>query len=68
MIADGVDGLLIQQRDQQALNERLMLLASRPDERDRLGRAARVKAVETFDYRQSALRLFDRITQAAEKP
>lgn len=68
MIADGVDGSLIQQRDQQALNERLMLLASRPDERDRLGRAARVKAVETFDYRQSALRLFDRITQAVRKP
>jgi glycosyltransferase involved in cell wall biosynthesis/GT2 family glycosyltransferase len=57
MITHGVDGLLIPQADEQALTDALVLLANHPEERRRLGQAARSRAVSCFDSRQTSQRL-----------
>lgn len=61
MINSGTDGLLIPQADEIALAEALVLLADRVDERKRLGRAARERAVNAFDSRRVARRFLDLI-------
>lgn len=57
MIEDGIDGLLVPQRDVDALVEATRLLASDPLERARLGLAARQTACRKFDYRVKAAQL-----------
>ncbi len=61
MIADGVDGLLIPQQDEPKLADAFIRLARDPEERRRLGRAARARAVSAFDARQTARRLLEAI-------
>jgi glycosyltransferase involved in cell wall biosynthesis len=61
MITHGVDGLLIAQADEKALAEAFVRLASQPDERRRLGKAARERAVRSFDSQQTARRLLEAI-------
>jgi colanic acid/amylovoran biosynthesis glycosyltransferase len=57
MITDGADGLLVPQADEQALADAFVRLAQDPQERRRLGAAARERAVREFDARQAARRL-----------
>jgi glycosyltransferase involved in cell wall biosynthesis len=61
MITNGVDGLLIEQRDERGLAEAIIRVAEDPSERQRLGDAARRRAVETLDLRRSVQRLLDEI-------
>jgi glycosyltransferase involved in cell wall biosynthesis len=61
MITSGVDGILVPQGDEKALAEALVRLAKNPDERRRLGQAARQRAVSLFDSRQTARRLLEAI-------
>jgi glycosyltransferase involved in cell wall biosynthesis len=70
MITDGVDGHLVSQGDEAAIGERLVRLANAPEERVRLGRAARQRAVAAFDSRHSARALLDAIERwrAAARP
>ena len=59
MITDGVNGLLVAQGDEAALTDALVMLAERPDERRRLGEAARLRACEKYDRRASTGRLLE---------
>jgi glycosyltransferase involved in cell wall biosynthesis len=52
-VEDGVTGLLVPARDPAALADAIARLASDPDERLRLGGAARRKAQGAFDHRRS---------------
>lgn len=61
MIQDGVDGLLVEQKDEAGLTSAMVMLGSRVERRREIGRAARRKAVEAFDYRIHARELVDRI-------
>ncbi len=63
MITHGVDGLLVPQKDEQALADAFVLLAQNPQERRRLGQAARARAERDFDTRQTARRLLEAIRQ-----
>jgi glycosyltransferase involved in cell wall biosynthesis len=65
MIADGVDGFLIEQGDERALAEALLRLANDPDERARLGRNACARAARDFDTRQTACALLEAIRRSA---
>jgi colanic acid/amylovoran biosynthesis glycosyltransferase len=65
MITHGVDGLLIPQADEPALADALVLLATDPAERRRLGQAARERALKYFDSRQTARHLLEAITKSA---
>jgi glycosyltransferase involved in cell wall biosynthesis len=64
MIADGVDGLLVEQGDERALAEALIRLAGDPEERTRLGMRARRRAVRDFDSRQTARGLLEAIRRS----
>lgn len=68
MIADGVDGLLVPQRDVTAIAAAIAHLDADPDLRRSLGAAARRAAVTRFDYRALAGRLADRIRAASARP
>ncbi|MBL8800230.1 MAG: glycosyltransferase family 4 protein, partial [Planctomycetia bacterium] len=57
MIASGVNGILTPQEDEKAIEEALVLLCQNVEERRRLGQAARQRAVEAFDARQTAGKL-----------
>jgi colanic acid/amylovoran biosynthesis glycosyltransferase len=61
MIHDGVDGLLIEQKDVPGFAAAFTSLARDPSLRVRLGEAARKQALEAFDYRIMARRLHDTI-------
>jgi glycosyltransferase involved in cell wall biosynthesis len=61
MITNGVNGLLVPQEDAQAIADAMILLAKDPQERRRLGQAARERAVQAFDTRQTARRLLEAI-------
>ncbi len=61
MITHGEDGLLIKQGDEQAIAEALIRLVNDPEERARLGRNARTRAVQTYDSRKTAGALLDMI-------
>jgi glycosyltransferase involved in cell wall biosynthesis len=61
MITHGVDGLLVRQGEEQGLADALVQLAQDPEQRRRLGQAARERAVRTFDARQTARRLLEAI-------
>ncbi len=64
MIDDRVDGFLVGQRDVAALADRIATLAQQPDLRERLGRAARDRAVRSFSDRAWARRLLAKIQGA----
>jgi glycosyltransferase involved in cell wall biosynthesis len=67
MITSGVNGLLIPQGDESALTGAMVLLAENTEERKRLGRAARDRAVQLFDCKETARRLVETI-QALDQP
>ena len=67
MITDGVDGLLVPQRDDNAIAEGIERLARSPETRRRLGRAARGTAVGKFDYRVNACLLVSEMAGSAER-
>lgn len=54
LVTAGVEGLLVPERDPQALAAALEILAGDPDLRTRMGAAGRVKILESFDQRESA--------------
>ena len=68
MITHDVDGVLVPQADEPALIEALVRLAERPEERRRLGEAARRRARETYDRRVSATRLLEHIETSPCRP
>ena len=59
MITDGVDGFLIPQKDVAGLADAFAKLAGDLPLRERIGLAARKRAVEMFDYRVMAKKLHD---------
>lgn len=61
MMTNGVDGLLIAQGDEQGIAEALIRLAQDPEERIRLGRNARARAVQNYDSRKTAHALLEMI-------
>lgn len=65
MIDNGRDGLLVPQEDVAAIADAVQRLAEDPDMAQRIGRAAREKAIARFDSRASAARLLDRISAQA---
>jgi glycosyltransferase involved in cell wall biosynthesis len=52
VVDDGITGLLVPPRDPQALAAAVAKLADNPALRQRLGLAARAKALREFDFRQ----------------
>ena len=61
MIDHNTEGILIEQRDVQGLAEALIRLGQNPEERRRLGVAARTRAVDAFDVRLTARRVLEAI-------
>jgi glycosyltransferase involved in cell wall biosynthesis len=61
IVTDGVNGFLVEQKDEKALAERLYQLAQDIDLRKRMSQSARERAVESFDCRVSAQRILDAI-------
>jgi glycosyltransferase involved in cell wall biosynthesis len=61
MITSGEDGILVPQADEAALAGAFVRLARDPEERRRLGRAARARAERAFDCRQTTRRLLDSV-------
>lgn len=57
MIADGEDGFLIEQKDEEGLAAVFQRLYEEPETRARIARAARERATRDFDYRIVARRL-----------
>ncbi len=68
MITDGVDGLLVAQRDEAGLALAFERLATDVALRDRISVAARARAQRDFDYQILALRLLDEIRQRRLEP
>jgi glycosyltransferase involved in cell wall biosynthesis/ribosomal protein S18 acetylase RimI-like enzyme len=52
VVREGIEGLLVPPRDPGRLAEAILRLVEEPSLRDKLGRAARARAVERFDERQ----------------
>jgi glycosyltransferase involved in cell wall biosynthesis len=70
-VDDGVTGLLVPARDPAALADAIARLVSDPDERRRLGAAARRKARDAFDHRRSidlVLATYERLLARAGRP
>src|SRR5262245_33745132 len=61
MITSGEDGVLVPQGDEKALADALVRLSRGPEERRRLGRAARARAERSFDSQQTTRRLLEAI-------
>jgi colanic acid/amylovoran biosynthesis glycosyltransferase len=61
MMTHGANGLLVTQGDEAALTDALVMLAEHPDERRRLGEAARLRARDVYDRRVSTTRLLENI-------
>ncbi|MEL7089225.1 MAG: glycosyltransferase family 4 protein, partial [Planctomycetota bacterium] len=68
MIEDQTDGLLFPQRDADALARHLIHLANHPEERQRLGVAAREKVERLWDCRAVARRILDAIQKHRHNP
>jgi glycosyltransferase involved in cell wall biosynthesis len=49
IIEDGINGYLIQPGNTEAMQEKLLLLLSSPDLREKFGKANKLKAKEKFD-------------------
>ena len=65
MIRSGYDGLLVPQEDAAAIADAVQRLAQGPEMARRIGRAARSKAVTSFDSHANAARLLDKILAQA---
>ncbi len=65
MIDDGVDGILVEQGDEDGLLRALRRLVGEPELGSRLGAAARARALADFDYRRQAARLLEAIQKGA---
>jgi colanic acid/amylovoran biosynthesis glycosyltransferase len=65
MIQHGVDGFLVNQQDEAGIAEHIIALASDLQLRNRIGSAARARAVNDFDAAKSARKLHDHILQAS---
>jgi glycosyltransferase involved in cell wall biosynthesis len=64
VVTDGVTGLLVPVRDATALADAIARLASDPNLRTRLGRAARARAIEQYDEEKivdQTLRVYEEI-------
>ncbi|MGO9919128.1 MAG: glycosyltransferase [Isosphaeraceae bacterium] len=68
MITDGVDGLLVAQRDEAGLARAFECLATDVALRGRISAAARARAQRDFDHRMLALRLLDEIRERLPVP
>jgi glycosyltransferase involved in cell wall biosynthesis len=68
MIADGVNGMLMPQEDVAAITAALVRLAEDVAERERLGQAARQRAEEVFDSRQTSRRLLEAMKTDPSSP
>jgi glycosyltransferase involved in cell wall biosynthesis len=66
MITDGVDGFLVEKHDIDGIASRLRLLVSSQELRKRLGIAARLRAVNTFDVSRTAAKLLKQIESHAK--
>jgi len=64
MINDGVDGLLVPKGDVASLTSSIIRLASDTSLRQRLGAAARARAMKQFDSRAQASKLLEAIRQS----
>jgi colanic acid/amylovoran biosynthesis glycosyltransferase len=63
LIEDGVSGVLVPERDDEALASALRRLAAAPELREALGRAGRERVESSFDLRENMRRfaaLFER--------
>jgi glycosyltransferase involved in cell wall biosynthesis len=58
MIDNGRDGILVPQKDVEAIADAMRRLAAEPGLLDAMSEQARKKAEETFDHRQNALKLY----------
>ena len=67
MVQDGSEGLLVAQGDVSALESAFLRLAADPPLRERLGRAARKRAVADFDHRSCARRLLAELRAAKNR-
>lgn len=65
IVADGITGFTIAPGDLEALGKRLRQLVDSSELRQRLGGAARSRAVAMFDARKNAARLFDLVRGCA---
>ena len=63
MVADGETGLLVAQQDVDGLAGAFRTLAANPARRRAMGEAARAWAVQNFDSRATALRLWDHLSR-----
>ena len=61
MITSAVDGFLVPQKDEEAIFDRIALLARDIETRQRIGQAARLTAARCFDVATTAKRLRDAI-------
>ncbi|MCU0673542.1 MAG: glycosyltransferase family 4 protein [Myxococcota bacterium] len=61
MLTNGVDGLLVEQRDVAGIADALAHLVEDPRAAESLGAAARARAVAAFDYRRCAAMLAEQI-------
>jgi glycosyltransferase involved in cell wall biosynthesis len=66
VIKDGQTGYLIPPGDQDALSDRLNHLVSCPEERIRMGRAARTDVLERYDARKNVARTIAIMREAAQ--
>ena len=64
MITDGVDGHLVAQRGVAAITHATRQLATDPEQRAVMGRAARATALEKFDHHRNAALLYDEIKRS----
>jgi colanic acid/amylovoran biosynthesis glycosyltransferase len=65
MITHGQDGLLVEQANEEALAEAMIRMANAPEERARLGKNARARAVEAFDSSLTARNLIEAIARTS---
>lgn len=66
MIANGLDGYLVPQRDVPAITNAMRVLASNPEHAQIIGKAARVKALASFDFRMNAKKLLQEIYKSVQ--
>jgi glycosyltransferase involved in cell wall biosynthesis len=65
MITNGKDGILVEQKDVDGLYSAFKMLLEDVEKRRKLGKEARLRALEAFDYRINAGKLLERIKESA---